>query len=155
MTGSIRVQTNPAQEKIPAKFLTEIEDEEVLTSKDIYKELKLRGYQYTGPFRSLKSASLKGTRGRIAWMKNWAVFMDNMLQMKILNLDTRALYVPTAIRKLVIDVKVHNEKIRNLTEDNNGNFKSLNKFGNVRNTCTILLSISDGALIRNAYDIKI
>nr|XP_033197779.1 fatty acid synthase-like [Bombus vancouverensis nearcticus] len=119
VTGSIRVQTNPAQEKIPAKFLTEIEDEEVLTSKDIYKELKLRGYQYTGPFRSLKSASLKGTRGRIAWTKNWAVFMDNMLQMKILNLDTRALYVPTAIRKLVIDVKVHNETIRNLTEDNN------------------------------------
>lgn len=108
---------------IPAKFLTEIEDEEVMTSKDIYKELKLRGYQYTGLFRALKSASYKGTKGRIAWMKNWAAFMDNMLQMKILNLDTRALYVPTAIRKLTIDVKVHNKIIRNLTEEDNGNFK--------------------------------
>ena len=117
---------------IPAKFLTEIEDEEVLTSKDIYKELKLRGYQYTGLFCALRSASCKGTKGRIAWMKNWAAFMDNMLQMKILSLDTKALYVPTAIRKLTIDVKAHNKIIRHLTEDDNGNFKSINVFKNIK-----------------------
>lgn len=125
MTGTIREQTNVDQQMISAKFLTEIEDEEVLTSKDIYKELKLRGYQYTGLFRALRSASYKGTKGRIAWMKNWAAFMDNMLQMKILTYDTRALYVPIAIQKLTIDVKAHNEIIRYLTEDDNGNLLSL------------------------------
>lgn len=131
MTGTIREQTNVDQQ-IPAKFLTEIEDEEVLTSEDIYKELKLRGYQYMGLFRALRSASLKRTKGHIAWMKNWVAFMDNMLQMKILTLDTRALYVPTAIRKLTIDVKAHNEIIRYLTEDNNSNFKSINVLKNIK-----------------------
>ncbi|OAD57941.1 Fatty acid synthase [Eufriesea mexicana] len=119
VTGMIRVQPNPAQDMIPARFLPEIDDEEVLTNKDIYKELKLRGYEYTGLFRGLKSASIKGTRGHIAWLKNWPAFMDSMLQMKILNLDTRALYVPTAIRKMVIDVKIHNDMIRYLTETEN------------------------------------
>lgn len=120
MSGTIRKLTNPSQEKIAPQFLTEIDDEEALTEKDIYKELKLRGYDYTGLFRSLKSASIKGTRGRIAWMKNWAAFMDNMLQIKLLGIDTRALYVPTAIQKLVIDVKLHNDKIRFFDDDANG-----------------------------------
>lgn len=33
--------------------------------------------------------------------------MDNMLQMQILNVDTRNLYVPTGINRLVIDAKRH------------------------------------------------
>lgn len=35
--------------------------------------------------------------------------MDNMLQLKILQMDTRLLYVPTEIRKLVIDPVKHLE----------------------------------------------
>nr|XP_003703606.1 PREDICTED: fatty acid synthase [Megachile rotundata] len=121
VSGKIRKATKPSQDKIASEFLTEIDDEEVLSEKDIYKELKLRGYDYSGPFRSLKSASIKGTRGRITWLKNWAAFMDNMLQIKLLGLDTRALYVPTAIRKLVIDVNCHTNKVR-LFDDNNNEF---------------------------------
>ncbi|XP_076249111.1 fatty acid synthase-like [Calliopsis andreniformis] len=116
VSGVVRTTTNPSQEMIPTNFLTEIEDEEILTAKDIYKELKLRGYNYAGVFRALKSASVKGTRGHISWMKNWAAFMDNMLQIKLLGLDSRALYVPTAIRKIVIDVKAHNDSIQNFTD---------------------------------------
>lgn len=122
-TGTIRKVLNPRQEMIDEKFLTKIEDEEIMTNKDIYTELRLRGYEYAGPFCALNSSSLKGTRGHISWMKNWAVFMDNMLQMKILGFDTKSLYVPTAIRKIVIDTKFHNEIIRHLTEKNNGTLK--------------------------------
>ncbi|KZC12654.1 Fatty acid synthase [Dufourea novaeangliae] len=117
VTGQIRKINNPSQEMIPAKLLPEIDDEEDLTVTDIYKELKLRGYEYAGVFRGLKSATIKGTKGHIAWMKNWAAFMDNMLQIKLLGFDTRALYVPTAIRKIVIDIKRHNDKVRNFTEE--------------------------------------
>lgn len=120
VSGTIRKTSNPSQEMISPQFLEEVDDEEALTTKDIYKELKLRGYEYTGLFRAIKTASIKGTSGRISWKKNWAAFMDNMLQMKLLGIDTRALYVPTAIRKLVIDVKSHNDKVRNFTEDDVG-----------------------------------
>ncbi|KAL2715948.1 fatty acid synthase-like [Vespula squamosa] len=49
------------------------------------------------------------------WKKNWVAFMDNMLQMKIINLDSRDLYVPTGIQKLVIDTKAHQQCLQNLT----------------------------------------
>nr|CAH7737538.1 unnamed protein product [Callosobruchus chinensis] len=62
---------------------------------DIYKELKLRGYNYTGGFRLMQDFDLRNNRGHIKWNDNWVTFMDNMLQMKMLASDTRLLYVPT------------------------------------------------------------
>lgn len=90
------------------------EEEEVMVTKDIYKELRLRGYQYQGSFRSLKSASISGKKGHIAWVSNWATFMDGMLQLMILGLDTRSLYVPTRIQKIVIDTKYHQQEVKKL-----------------------------------------
>ncbi|XP_076644466.1 fatty acid synthase [Halictus rubicundus] len=117
VSGMIRRTNNPTQEMIPTKLLPEMNDEEALTENDIYTELKLRGYDYTGVFRGLKSASIRGTKGHIQWRKNWAAFLDNMLQIKLLGLDTRALYVPTAIRKMTVDVKTHTDKVRNFGEE--------------------------------------
>lgn len=114
-SGLIRVTSNPVQEKVSTSLLPQNDDEEeVMISKDIYKELRLRGYQYTGLFRALKSASISGKRGHIAWMGNWVTFLDNMLQIMILGMDTRNLYVPTRIQKIVIDTKLHQHEIRNM-----------------------------------------
>ena len=130
MTGLIRVVKNPAQEKIPANILSEDDEEEVLTTKDIYKELRLRGYQYSGIFRSLKSASLSRNKGHIAWMNNWVTFLDNMLQIMILGINTKDLYVPMKIRKIVIDTKLHQQKVQNLDPENRRKFIFL-KFINI------------------------
>lgn len=85
--------------------------------KDIYKELKLRGYQYTGEFRGLRSASITGKNGHIAWTDNYVTFMDNMLQMMILGKNSRSLFVPTRIRKAVIDPKSHIKYIEKLSNE--------------------------------------
>jgi len=115
VTGLIRAVKNPAQEKIPVTLLPEDDDEEeVMNTKDIYKELRLRGYQYSGIFRGLKSASMSGKKGHIAWMDNWVTFLDSMLQIMILGMNTRDLYVPMRIQKIVIDTKLHQQKIRDL-----------------------------------------
>ncbi|XP_067214186.1 fatty acid synthase-like [Linepithema humile] len=102
VTGTVREPTDIAEEKLPRQFLNQENDneEEVMNTKDIYKELRLRGYQYAGMFRGLKSSSTTGKQGHMAWMYNWVTFMDNMLQMKIFGIDTRSLYVPTGIQKL-------------------------------------------------------
>jgi len=111
----IRVTSNPASEKILPVFLTEDNDEEeVMNTKDIYKELRLRGYHYKGPFCSLKSTSISMTKGHIAWIGNWMTFMDGMLQLMILQMDTRDLYVPTRIQKIVIDTKLHQQEVQKL-----------------------------------------
>lgn len=115
VSGLIRVTSNPAQEKIPINLLPqEDNEEETLTTKDIYKELRLRGYQYSGVFRALKSASPSLRKGHIFWVNNWVTFLDSMLQMEILGMDTRNLYVPTRIQKIIIDAKAHQTEIRKM-----------------------------------------
>lgn len=119
VTGTARIASDLTKEKIPCHFIQENceDEEEVMTIKDIYKELKLRGYQYTNLFRGLKCTSLFGKRGHIAWTDNWVTFMDNMLQIKILGIDMRSLYVPREIQKLVIDTKFHAQCIQNITDE--------------------------------------
>ncbi|XP_071569313.1 fatty acid synthase-like [Temnothorax nylanderi] len=107
VTGTVRIPTNVENEKISANLAKCIDGEEEMSTKDIYKELRLRGYQYAGAFRGLKSASVTGSNGHIAWTCNWVAFMDSMLQMMILGQNSRSLYVPTRIRKLTIDPKYH------------------------------------------------
>ncbi|XP_029668185.1 fatty acid synthase-like, partial [Formica exsecta] len=119
VTGTARITPDPAKEKIPSHFLRENceNEEEVMTTKDIYKELKLRGYQYANLFRGLKTSSTTGKQGHIAWTNNWVTFLDNLLQIKILGVDMRNLYVPTEIQKLIIDTKLHAQCIKNITSE--------------------------------------
>jgi len=117
VTGTVHETSNPEQEMIPTNLLLENNEEEHMNTRDIYKELKLRGYQYSGWFRGLKSASISGKKGHIIWRNNWVTFMDNMLQMHIIGYDTRDLYVPTSIQKLVINPMLHTWKLRNAADD--------------------------------------
>lgn len=123
VTGTIRIPVDVNKEKVPHFFLQQHNNkEEVMTAKDIYKELKLRGYQYSGSFRGITSASSMGEQGHIAWELNWVTFMDCMLQLKILGMDTNGLYVPTGIKKLVIDPKLHGQQLRTLETDDKRKF---------------------------------
>ena len=126
VTGIVRIPVNIENEKICTTFIDENDnDEEQMSMKDIYKELKLRCYQYTGEFRGLKSASITGKNGHIAWTENWVTFMDNMLQMMILGQKSRSLLVPTRIRKVVIDPKSHIQHIEKLSNEEKRKFSVL------------------------------
>lgn len=118
MTGTVYETSNPEQEMIPTDLLSENNnnEDELMTTRDIYKELKLRGYQYSGWFRGLKSASISSQKGHIIWRNNWVTFMDSMLQMKLIGYDTRDLYVPTSIQKIVINPMLHACKLQNITD---------------------------------------
>lgn len=125
VTGYVRSTNQPANEKINAP-ITADNEEECMSSRDVYKELRLRGYHYSGLFRSIDRATISGSKGHILWHNNWVAFMDNMLQMQILSLDSRGLFVPTSIRKIVIDSKYHIQKYRDIgseTKGKNWNFK--------------------------------
>ncbi|CAH1641071.1 unnamed protein product [Spodoptera littoralis] len=88
-----------------------------LLTKDFYKELRLRGYQYSGLFRGILGCNVDSTRGRIAWVNNWVTFMDCMMQMMIIGQDTRGLCVPTRIEKLSIDASMHCNAISKMNPD--------------------------------------
>ncbi|VVC40005.1 Hypothetical protein CINCED_3A009213 [Cinara cedri] len=89
-----------------------------LNIKDVYKELKLRGYNYGGLFRSLNRVNIDVTVGRIGWFNNWVSFIDNMLQLRILNEDTRSLLTPVSLESLVINVDRHSLVLQTLSEKN-------------------------------------
>lgn len=90
----------------------------VLEKKEFYKELRLRGYHYNGLFRGVEEARGDGLRAKIKWNDNWPAFMDCMLQLNILAKDSRALYLPTRIRKIRVNSMKHTEIIGNLGGNN-------------------------------------
>lgn len=94
------------------------ENSTVLTSKEFYKELRLRGYNYADLFKTVQEGRADGTHGKIKWLDNWASFMDCLLQVNILSLDSRALYLPTSIRKIRINPKRHFEDLAKLDPEN-------------------------------------
>ncbi|KAG7203855.1 hypothetical protein KM043_017909 [Ampulex compressa] len=113
VTGRIRHMRNPLKDKVLPEVVQQYKDmyeiesqEESMTTKDVYKELKLRGYQYSGLFRGIISASITGTKGHIKWADNWVTFLDSMLQLAALSWDSRGLFLPTRIGKLALAITI-------------------------------------------------
>jgi fatty acid synthase len=62
VSGSVYLPTDISREIVPMEPPKPVNDDELLelTTRDIYKELRLRGYNYQGFFRSLVSADNLG-----------------------------------------------------------------------------------------------
>lgn len=118
MTGNIKAMKNGEPVKDLSKYLREDPSATVLDSKDFYKELRLRGYHYGGIFKSVVEIRGDGAKGKIKWLDNWPAFMDCMLQVNILALDSRSLYLPTSIRKIRINTTKHLEEVAKLDPEN-------------------------------------
>lgn len=58
--------------------------------------------------------NVDATSGLLRWDGNWVAFMDTMLQMRILQKDTRDLFVPVEIKKLVVDPIEHLKIVENI-----------------------------------------
>uniref|UniRef100_A0A336MXS7 CSON007968 protein n=1 Tax=Culicoides sonorensis TaxID=179676 RepID=A0A336MXS7_CULSO len=86
-------------------------DSVVLKTSDFYKELKLRGYHYDGEFKSVLEANSDASHAKISWHDNFVSFMDCMLQIGIIGIDSRSLMVPTALEKIQIDPAIFLQSI--------------------------------------------
>jgi len=82
------------------------EDAIELTPGDIYKELRVRGYDYGETFRLIKDAVDNGYRGHVAWTGKWIAFADNLLQLSIVYSSARALMLPVRIQSIRCDPSV-------------------------------------------------
>lgn len=117
ISGNVKILQNGEPIKDIGKYITK--DESIyMDSKDFYKELRLRGYHYGGLFKSVVEVRGDGALGKIKWANNWPAFMDCMLQINILALDSRALYLPTSIRKIRINSAKHIKAVEELDPEN-------------------------------------
>ncbi|XP_051174729.1 fatty acid synthase-like [Leptopilina boulardi] len=82
-----------------------------LSESDVYTELQMRGLQYSGPFRTICKSSTNGSQGTLVWKDNWTTFLDGMFQMYVFGNYVRKTQVPFKIRKIIINLKQHNEII--------------------------------------------
>ncbi|KAL1481147.1 hypothetical protein MTO96_050421, partial [Rhipicephalus appendiculatus] len=78
-----------------------------LDAEDIYKELRLRGYEYHGSFVGILKADIHRPSGKLKWSGNWVAFIDTMLQMTLLSNTKRNLKLPAKIQSCFIDPSVH------------------------------------------------
>ena len=93
----------------------ENELEYYLSSKDIYKDLKLCGYDYGKHFQKLKylrTNDFNTIRGQIEWSGNWITIVDSLLQTSIIAQPYRKLRVPTMIKYLRCNPKTMSKAIK-------------------------------------------
>uniref|UniRef100_A0A8C2CHT2 Fatty acid synthase n=1 Tax=Cyprinus carpio TaxID=7962 RepID=A0A8C2CHT2_CYPCA len=83
----------------------------LLKAGDIYKELRLRGYDYGKTFQGILESNNAGDCGKLHWTGNWVTFLDTMLQMIVVGLPGRSLRLPTRIRSVYVDPKLHEERV--------------------------------------------
>lgn len=133
VTGTIYTDLNLKDDQFNFPLpLSDEEEEKPFSIKedDIYQELKLRGYNYrylqyvlhrfikliikffSGLFRSMKKCNDEASLAYVEWKNNWVGFLDNMLQLRILQVQSRNLYVPTLIQRITIDAPRHQRYIK-------------------------------------------
>ncbi|CAJ0958992.1 unnamed protein product [Ranitomeya imitator] len=89
----------------------------LLSGNDVYKELRLRGYDYGPTFQGIIESNSKGNQGKLLWNDNWVTFLDTMLQMLVLGISGRSLRLPTRIQSVSIDPATHEERVSLCSDD--------------------------------------
>lgn len=130
MTGSGRFEIIEGDEAIVTGYIKKIEDGILsdmriekgqessffMNHEDFYKKLlRLRGYEYLDDFKlvhKIEGFSSKRVTGQIEWRSNWATFNDSLTQFFLIENDSRELYLPTTVRKIIVDTKTHWEKLK-------------------------------------------
>ncbi|XP_054923034.2 fatty acid synthase-like [Dermacentor andersoni] len=87
-----------------------------LDAEEVYKELRLRGFDYGSQFQGILKANIKRPNGVLKWDNNWITFIDAMIHSSSLAYHKRALKLPVKIISCRIDPAVHMEMTRKATE---------------------------------------
>ncbi|XP_065297860.1 fatty acid synthase-like [Dermacentor albipictus] len=74
---------------------------------DVYKELRLRGYQYYGAFQGTLKAASQKPYAKLKWEDNWVAFLDTLVHMSFIWKPKRGFVLPVRIQSIRLDPKVH------------------------------------------------
>ena len=112
-------------------YVNDVPKNEVLETEiemdDIYKDLRIMGYDYGKKFRGLQrmmTNDFETLRGEVQWEGSWVPFMDSLLQTMAAAMPFRKMMVPVMIKQLRCDPKVLYEAVAANKLDN----KELNTF---------------------------
>ncbi len=90
-----------------------------LDTNDIYKELRIRGYDYGPKFKRIQNLRIEESMrvyGNIVWDGNMITFMDALFHAQAIALPFRRIFVPVMISSLRCDPKKFFEAIDKLKQ---------------------------------------
>lgn len=121
VSGNIRVSEDIERDqlKLPPPSIPPADNKDILplNTKDIYKELRLRGYEYRGIFQGIKTCDNYATAGELRWLDKWVSYLDTILQFSILSTRHKLLYLPTRLQYAAINPVLHKRLINELPKD--------------------------------------
>ncbi|KAL6267202.1 hypothetical protein P5V15_000279 [Pogonomyrmex californicus] len=119
VSGNVRVSENIEKDQLKLQPPILPADKETLSlnTKDIYKILRLRGYEYRDIFQGIKSCDNYGVAGKICWFDQWVSYMDTMLQMTIISIDNKLMYLPSRLQYMAINPILHKRLVETLAKD--------------------------------------
>ncbi|GAB0087166.1 Fatty acid synthase [Sergentomyia squamirostris] len=121
VSGNLRKSKNIKNEELTLDPLTKSKIDLLLNTNDVYKELRIRGYNYADPFCGIVESDSTANIGKLEFKdKNWVSFMDTMIQFFILGIDIRELYLPTSVEKVIINPEKHLELAQDYATDEPG-----------------------------------
>lgn len=100
-------------------------DRLILDKSHVYKELRVRGYDYGPTFQNIQQSACDGSRATLKWTDKWVPFADAMLQQSILSSSSRSLLLPVFMASVKCDPNV----LVSLDSDSDVN-SSFNSFTN-------------------------
>ena len=109
VSGHIRLlsqseESTESEEKFIRENVKPEDEDTMLSQTDVYKELRICGYDYLGAFQGIQGANMDGTKGRVKWTGHWIAFADCLAQIRGLR-SNRELIIPTSIDLLKIDMR--------------------------------------------------
>ena len=109
-------------------------NEITLNQNDIYRDLRVRGYDYSGDFvriKQIRTNDFKTLMGECEWDGNMVTLLDSLLQSQMLVIPYRKLMVPIMIGRISIDPNVLFDELRknkqtNIYDDSSNNINNNN-----------------------------
>jgi len=119
-TGKIRIW-NISNEinQLNISSLTTLSDNKnhlSLTAKDIYLELRLRGYEFGGNSYGLMSCDNYASVGKLRWFNEWSSHIDNMFQFNMLS-GNRELVYGSHVQYLAINPILHRKLLLDISKN--------------------------------------
>lgn len=99
------------------------EEKTILMNDDKIKISRIKGYEYSDDFNTLKEITSDRLSGKLLWNDNWIIFMDSLKHMEIVLVKANFLGLPR-IRKFVINPEVHQQIIEESAIDYQLNVQS-------------------------------
>lgn len=118
VSGNIRVSEDIEKDQLKLPPLPFTNEKALpLNTKDVYKELRLRGYEYRDIFQGIKSCDNYGIVGELYWFNQWIPYIDTMLQLSIVSSSHKLMYLPSRLQYAAINPVLHKRLVEELPED--------------------------------------